>query len=270
MNILVLGDCASSGNNTLLPSILQTNDLTVKYSMSWKGDNWKKLMLWYLKETKNNRNQILDQNNIYFNATKYLEEQELANSYFKYISHNHHLTNVSKNGVTAYSYYRRLQKYEIKFNHKPDIIFVTDYYPKHNWQRINHNNSKYFLEKRFDPMNDNFVVNKQLKAPEYIQKLAYAKAKKYFLKGSNFMLKRNQKIMTWFLNYLESNNYKYYKIKFYRGFKEFDNDPSVVDCSSIADQYTTGGQDIVSEKIKASKWIADKIVQQHPWLTDNQ
>ena len=111
-NILVLGDCASAGTNILTQEITGEKGALIEYSLAWNGTYWKDINKWYLKKTKNNRGKITDFSLIPFHAVKYLLEQELINSYWKHISQP--IENMSKNGATAYGYYKRLKKYEKK------------------------------------------------------------------------------------------------------------------------------------------------------------
>lgn len=265
MNILILGDCASAGTNVLTPYITGHKGAIIEYSLTWGNKYWKNINAWYLKETKNKRNTIKDIKTIPFDAVKYLVEQELANSYWKHIPVD--VDNRSKNGTTAGGYYKRLLKYE-KTKGRPDVIFVTDHTISHKWQVINHKGQKYFFEKNFDERQPEFRHNPQLTAPLEVQQMAFEKSKDTHFKG--LVEKRNKRIMSWFLRFLEKNNYKFYKIKFYNGFEEFDNDQDVLDCSDLVEKYTEGHGDRVDIKIEVAPLIAQRIQNKFTWLTDNQ
>jgi len=265
MNILILGDCASAGTNVLTPEITGDKGAIIEYSLTWGNRYWKDIMKWYLEETKYERGTIKDMNTIPFKSIKYLYEQEIANSYWKYIPVN--VDNRSKNGATAGGYYKRLLKYE-KDKGRPDVIFITDHTLSHKWQVINHNGQKYFFEKNFDLRQPNFTYNAQLNSPLEIQKMAFEKAKATYHNG--VVEKRNKRIMSWFIKFLKKKNYKFYKIKFYEGFDEFDNDPSVLDCSDLVQKYTVGHGDRVDIKIQVAPLIAQMIQQKYKWLTENQ
>ena len=171
------------------------------------------------------------------------------------------MTNLSKGGSTAGSYYKRLIKYE-KEQGKPDLIFITDHALRHSWQVVNYQGQQYFLEKEHDPNSQGFFMNEKLKASEKVQHMAYLKAKKHFNNGET--AKRNKRIMSWFLNYLEKNNYKYKKIKLYSGFDEFDHGEGVIDCSDFVSQYTTPKGDKVATKIEVAPKIAKRILDNWP------
>jgi hypothetical protein len=262
-DILILGDCASSGNLLLVPEITGEKGAHLEYNMTWGGKYHKALQVWYLKQTKNAREKITNLNAIDGLAIQYLKEQEMKHCYWKFIEQK--VTNLSKIGATAGGYFRRLQKYETKVGKSPDIIFVTDYPMGHKWQVINHLGKKYFFEKNYDPRRPEFNYNPLLTSTEEVQKIAWEKSKQSHDKGN--VEKRNQRVMSRFINYLKINEYNFIKIKFYEGFKEFDNDPNVLDCSDLVKKYTVGNGDAVDVKIEMQLRIAQRIVNKFDWLT---
>lgn len=259
-NILVLGDCASAGTNTLAPEITGQKDIVVEYSMPWNEKYSQDIDFWYLKNNHKNFS-LIDYNNIHHDALKYLYDQEIKNSYWKYF--NTAVTNLSKNGATAYGYYKRLIKYEDRTGVKPNMIFVTDYTMSHNWQRINYEGKKYFFEKNFDERKPNFNINHSLTSPVEIQRMAFEKAKKYYY--SKKLIQRNKSIMSWFLGFLNRENYNYIKLKFYGGFDEFDGS-DVIDCSDLVKQYTVGHGDRSLVKNNVAMEIAKRINAKYKWL----
>ena len=136
MKILVLGDCASAGTNVLTPEITGKKGTLIEYNLAWNHKYWKAINVWYLEQTKNKKERITDSTRIPFNALYYLSQQEIANSYWKYI--NVPIVNKSKNGATAYGYYKRLIKYEKKEGVRPELIVVTSHDLNHCWQKINY------------------------------------------------------------------------------------------------------------------------------------
>jgi hypothetical protein len=268
-NILVLGDCASAGTNVLTPEITGEKGALIEYSLAHRNTYWKAINKWYLKKRKDHREKITDFSSIPFRAFEYLEEQELMNSYWKHISEP--IVNMSKNGATAYGYYKRLKKYEKKYNRRPDIIFISDYAINHNWQRVNHKGHKYFFEKGYDQRKPEFIVNPRLTATSEVQRIAYEKSKLYYNKG--VVEKRAKRIMSWFINYLTKNNYRFYKIRFYEGFDEFDNNADVLDCLDLQKNYRSSEKGVgerVDLKIETAPLIAQRIVEKFPWLTLKQ
>ena len=143
MKVLVLGDCASAGTNVLAPEILGQKNTLIKGRVTSDRKYEKDVCLWYLKQTKDKKIPIKNIKRIPYDAINYLREQEVANSYWKYI--NGPIINMSKVGATAGGYYKRLLKYE-KTNGRPDIIVVTDHSPNHMWQVINYKGKQYFYK----------------------------------------------------------------------------------------------------------------------------
>lgn len=262
MKVLVLGDCASAGTNVLTPEITGEKNALLEYSLSWNSKYLKAVNIWYLNQTKNNRKKITDRTKIPHDALDYLRQHEIANSYWKYI--NTPVVNKSKVGATAYGYYKRLIKYEKEQGERPGLIIVTDHSLNHCWQRINYLGEKYFFEKQFDRRRPTFSVNPHLKSPTEAQKLAFEKSKKNYEK--NLRPKRNNKIMSWFLKFLKKNNYKFIKIKFYKGFSDFDNDPGILDCSDLVERYSTLQGDRIDVKVAVAPLIAERIVERYPFL----
>lgn len=260
MKILVLGDCASAGTNVLTQQITGEQGAVIEYSLTWGGKYWKDVVAWYLRETKNKRDGVLSKDQIPALAEKYLLEQERIHSYWKYIDAG--IDNRSKNGATAGGYYKRLLKYQ-KEKGRPDVIFITDHTMSHKWQVINHNGQKYFLEKNFDPRSPEFEPNNNLRSPAEVQKIAFERAKQDF--KYDRMSKRNQRIMSWFLRYLDNNGYRYHKLKMYKGFTEFD-DGQALDCSDLIEKYSVGHGDRVDIKVKVQMEIANRIIGKYPWL----
>ena len=263
MQILILGDCASSGSNVLTGEITGDPKCTIEYSLTWRGQYINDLILWYLRRTQESREKVLI-HDIPMQAINYLHEQEMRNSYWKFIDHS--VKNCSKNGATAGGYFKRLKKYESKKG-KPDVIFVTDYGINHNWQVVNHKGSKYFFERTFDPRYPEFQPNKNTKAPVEVQKIAHEKAKHTF--EINRVHTRNKRIMSWFLRYLDKNNYCYHKLKMYGGYKEFEAGDTV-DCSDLVTQYRSKHGDIVYLKNKVQPLIAERVIKKHSWLKSKE
>lgn len=264
MKILILGDCSSAGTNVLTQQITGEKGAVVEYSLTWGGRYWKNLISWYLRETKSKRDIVLNKDQLPIYAENYLREQEMLNSYWKYIPVE--VDNRSKSGATAGGYYKRLLKYE-KEKGRPDVIFITDHTVTHKWQVINYKGQKYFLEKNYDERKPNFISNPQLRAPVEVQRLAFEKAKHTHEKGS--VQKRNKKIMSWFIHFLQKNHYRFYKLKFYNGFDEFDCDTTVLDCSDLVDKFRSENGDRVDVKVQVQSELASRIIQRYPWLTSN-
>ena len=259
-NILVLGDCASAGTNVLASEILNVPDVLVEYSMPWNTQYHQAIDFWYLKNNHSNLG-LIDYNDVRGKALEYLYNQEIKNSYWKHFKTK--VTNLSKNGATAYGYYKRLIKYEERTGIRPQVIFVTDYTISHNWQRVNYKGKKYFFEKNFDERKPEFTVNPALSSPVEVQRRAFEKAKTNFYNKN--LVSRNKAVMTWFIKWLEMKNYKYIKLKFYGGFDEFD-DSDTVDCSDLVRQYTVGHGDRCDIKNKVGFEIAQRIQNKHKWL----
>jgi len=274
MKILILGDCASAGTNVLTGDIIGNDDCVVEYSLSWRGQYHEQIIIWYMKKRKELKNlrpwipakDVKKFDGFFSDAIDFMHEQELANSYWKYI--NASVTNLSVNGATAGGYYKRLKKYELDHG-RPDVIFVTDHTIDHKWQVVNLDGQKYFFEKNYDPRHPDFVYNDSLKAGEDAQRKAFEKAKRNHEKGND--VKRNKRIMSWFIKHLDSNGYNYHKLKMYDGFQEFNN--GAVDCSDLVKKYTARESDyrgdIPKIKVEVQSEIAKRIVTAHPWLTNS-
>jgi len=261
MKVLVLGDCASDGSNCLNKQIIGEDRVDTEYSLSWNEEYHKLIVLWYLKMSKSQRGSVKHMIDIKDNAIDYLHDKEYGMAWVKHLDTKLDVTNISKGGATAYGYYKRLLKYEAKHK-RPDIILLTDHDPTHPWQRININDQKYFFEKGYDPRKPDFKTNPKLKSPAEVQEMAFNKSKFYYHSGLN--QKRNFKIMSWLCRYLEENNYNFIKIKFYKGFSEFDHDPNVIDCSDLTKKYTVMPRGTISSaklevQDEISKRIQDKL-----------
>ena len=254
MKTLVLGDCASSGTNVLTEDIIGEKNATIQGSLTTNGNYVKDIMAWYLKQAKEKHIPIKDIKKIPYDAVTYLREQEVINSYWQYV--NEPVVNMSKEGATGGGYYKRLLKYENEHT-RPDIIVVTDYSLKHMWQVINNAGTQYFFEKIYKPEYPDFYTNPSLNAPEHIQYMAWLKARECY--ENKTTIKRNKRIMSWFLNYLDKNDYRYIKVKFYGGFEEFDNDYNCIDCLDLQSQYTTDAGEKVAIKIDMAPKIASRI-----------
>ena len=266
-NTLILGDCASDGSCTLVKEIIGQNQIDVEYALSWDLKYHKRIIHWYLKMTQGQRGNVLA-GNIFSKAHQYMQERELREAWPKYLDPNLNLTNMSKGGATAYGYYKRLLKHEFQHG-RPDLIVLTDYDPTHPWQRINLDGNKYFLEKNYDSRKPYFSVNPALKSPPEVQRLAFDKAK--FTNKYELNQKRNFKIMHWFHKYLEKEKYNFIKLKFYKGFDQFDKDTNVIDCSDLRNKYSIlpRGTDIVLKKQVQSE-IGRRVQEKILLLTSKQ
>jgi len=103
----VLGDCASAGTNVMASEITGKSDILVEYSMPWNDKLHQAIDFWYLKKN-HKRLGLIDYNQVHYKALDYLYDQEIKNSYWKHFKTK--VTNLSKNGATAYGYYKRLLK----------------------------------------------------------------------------------------------------------------------------------------------------------------
>ena len=148
MKILVLGDCASTGVHVLDTTITGGYKENYSYTTRWKSPYLKEVIGWYLKNAKNSERKIKwgDAELLSSKAIKYLKEQELANSYWKYINTN--VVNLSYNGSTASGHYKNLLEYE-RLHGRPDIIVVTDHGTHLKWITVHHKGKKYFFENDF-------------------------------------------------------------------------------------------------------------------------
>jgi len=233
-NTLILGDCASTGSLTYVKEIIGQNQISTGYTLSSDSKHHKKIIHWYLKMVKGKRGNIIA-GDLFKKALQYMEEKELNEAWPKYLDSDLNVTNMSKLGATAYGYYKRLLKYELR-NGRPDLIVLTDYDPTHPWQRINLDRNKYFLEKNYDSNKPYFSVNPELKSPAEVQRLAFNKAE--YTYNNNLNQTRNFKIMKWFLKYLDKEKYNVIKLKLYGGFDQFDRDTNVIDCSNLHYTYS--------------------------------
>lgn len=259
MKVLVLGDCASAGTNNLTGEILGTEDISIQKSLQWNGQFLEQICAWYLAKTKGDRKPFKNRSELAHDAVNYLTQQEMKESYWQFVDFadsNVSLTNVSKTGATAGGYYKRLLKYE-KIHGRPDIIYVTDHTKDHSHQVVNYLGKQYFYEQMYNEGQEYFQINHNWKSPVTAQRLAHSKRLAYF---HNYAVeKRNKRIMTWFINYLDKNNYTYKKIKFCQDFfPEFD-DSSTIDCSDLGAQYITANGDDVKAKIAVARDIAKRI-----------
>ena len=266
-NTLILGDCASDGSCTLVKEIIGQNQIDVEYALSWDLKYHKRIIHWYLKMTQGQRGNVLA-GNIFSKAHQYMQERELREAWPKCLDPNLNLTNMSKGGATADGYYKRLLKHEFQHG-RPDLIVLTDYDPTHPWQRINLDGNKYFLEKNYDSRKPDFSVNPALKSSPEVQKLAFDKAK--FTNKHELNQKRNFKIMHWFHKYLEKEKYNFIKLKFYKGFDQFDKDTNVIDCSDLRNKYSIlpRGTDSVLKKQVQSE-IGRRVQEKILLLTSKQ
>ena len=66
--------------------------------------------------------------------------------------------------------------------------------------------------------------------------------------------------------FLKKNDYKFIKIKFYKGFSDFDNDPDILDCSDLVERYSTPQGDRTDIKITVAPLIAQRIIERYPWM----
>tara|TARA_B100001115_G_scaffold157981_1_gene130791 strand:+ start:385 stop:1182 length:798 start_codon:yes stop_codon:yes gene_type:complete len=261
INVLVLGDCSSNGINVLAQQIIGTDKGFIEYNIAWDIKNHKSIVRWYLDSTKGKREKN-SFDNIVRTAHEYLKKKEIQKAWPALLDNKFNITNLSKEGATAYGYYRRLYKYEIKHG-RPDLIILTDHHPSHPWQRINIDGHKYFLEKNYDKRRPVFQVNPLLKASAEVQELAFNKAKHTTLNDLN--KKRNVRIMNWFYDYLVNGKYKFIKVKFYEAFAQF-NHKDVVDCSDLFNRYRVlpRGEDCkIKNEVQhdIAKRVQEKILQ---------
>jgi hypothetical protein len=254
--IILLSDCAGSGSNCLADKIIGSDQSYIAFNLGHDRNYEKKIVLYNLKNNPirkfkadmNNREQL------FLESLRFMWQQELKNSWTTYIK-DFDIINHSKNGASAFTFYKRLKKYEAEQG-RPNLILLTNYTIRHQWQIINHMGRQYFLEKNYNTNQPNFRYNPYLKTPKTVQELAWKKAKKNLELG--LTIKRNQRAMAWLVRYLNKNQYNYIKIKFYDGFDDFDGG-DCVDCSDLAKRYVSDIYDDYKMKINVQPLIAKRV-----------
>lgn len=260
MNILILGDCQSNGNNLLVPEIVPT-ETTIPYGLLHKNKFYKELRKWYLNELKASKQKRLlidtmkNIENIDKDLVQYLKKKQLEKAWPTYLDVNHTVTNLSFHDRTAIGYLRSLHRY-LESNKKPDKILVTDHTPTHQVFRL-YPRSKYY-EVSYDP-GDLFVFNNRISLDEDIQLQIYQKSKSLYEKNSNHIIKRSLKLFGWFLKYLERNGFEYQVIFFHNIFKNSFTSSKSIDCTHFYQQYFTEKGEIPLIKANLQNNIAQHI-----------
>jgi len=254
--IILLSDCAGSGSNCLAHKIIGDDQSYIAFSIGHNKDHYKKIVLYNLKNNpiRKFKADMNNKNQLYLESLEFMIKQELKEAWPKHIK-KFNIINLSKNGATAFTFFKRLKKHELDQG-RPGLILLTDHVDRHQWQIVNHAGKQYFLEKNYNPEQPTFEYNPNLKASETVQKLAWQKAKKNFTLG--LTRKRNKKAMAWLIKYLDRNQYKYIKIKFYDGLDNF-NCPECIDCSDLTKRYVSDIYDDYKMKIKMQPLIAERV-----------
>jgi len=269
MNILLLGDCQSNGNNLLVPEILSTNT-RIPYGLLYKDKYFQHVKKWYLKkliedkkldefkkvvnDINNKGEEISNYLRVSKEISKYLRVRQLERAWPSMIK-QHNITNLSFGGRTAIGYLKSLQKY-LESNPKPDRILITDHTPTHQVFRLAPNEEYY--ESSYE-LGDDFQLNHRISIDEKKQFEIYQKAKFLYHKNPKTIVKRSLRFFKWFLKYLDKNNFQYQLIFFIDLFQENFRTTTSIDCTKYYKEYHKSDGDDPNTKIKLQSSIANHV-----------
>jgi len=251
-NVLVLGDCASNGNNALGHLVYDNPHAVLTFSLQYhkKFDD---IVRWFLRERKNGK--FLDKKisikNLNHVALKTLREEEKNISWPNLLNFN--VTNRSINGNHFCNYILQLEKYceTIK---NPDLVLITDYTPSHMVVYFTEDNKKYKFLCEPHAENEEYDYHKH-RYPRSIhqKKLTFIKKQNsYSLQYQNNKTRRYLSILE---NKLHLKNIPYLFVLLREENRHFFSPNKVIDLTDIKSQWDNGsGGEYESGEISELKY----------------
>jgi len=240
MNLVILGDCQSNGNNCLAHEILdqkESNNL-----QTWSLRYHKKIdvaLKWMLKHLKENGTDFEhNTKNIQAMVWNYLRKQELKISWPSMLDPSMSVYNYSVNGAHFVGYLKRLKTHIEKYGN-PDFIFVTDYFVSHQCTTFKWEGIRYYFEKStygdagWDPELYSEPVHERLKARLEIQST----------KNKKWHLRKHKKAYDQLIRYIRSRNIPYATIRFSSG-------TGIMFWRQVFDKFMKTDIDCVPERMK--------------------
>jgi len=268
MRILVLGDCASNGNNTMSHLIRGDDNTISQWSVS-VDERMDTLQRWFLKEVSKRKDftETINLNDLGTQSLKYIKQRELNAGWPSMLDPNWEVFNLSKNGNHFARYTQQLVDWQQEHG-DPDLVLVTDYTWSHVYFRFANNGTKY----SFTP---SFRLNgiKEYTGKESYPKNIHSKLKNSvdsYLKLSlseqwNFCMKSHRRHFLNFKKHL--NNLTWMPVHIWPEFKTFwdDAELNVINISSIHKSYRVNSDYMIlqgeycKKKLELQQSIADVI-----------
>ena len=260
-NLLVLGDCASNGNNCLGHEVYKNDDVCLTFSLMYH-QSFDDVIKWYIRRRKqgDTTSQSIDYRDLKKVAMQELRQQEKQSSWPTYLDYA--VENKSINGNHFSNYIIQFEKF-LKENNKPDLILITDYSQSHMVVYFTYKKQKYkFL---CEPHAENEVYDKELhNYPKEVHDIKIKLIKKQNQYSDSYQSRKNLKYLKLLQTKLENANIPYIgvvlraKNKFL--FQNFDH---VVDISHIKSQWCVGDEydsgEICYKKFHLQKKCADEV-----------
>tara|TARA_R100000027_G_scaffold9452_1_gene6792 strand:+ start:493 stop:1221 length:729 start_codon:yes stop_codon:yes gene_type:complete len=191
MTQILLGDCAATGEDILLPAITGINDLTEDDRRDPKKFE-KQIILWYLKNSKNKTDIESISHQAYLYKIK--KEKELAWPMLLGIDQN-----LAVVGETWQGMHNKLKKY-LANNPAPEVVMATDFASGHRCVVINRDGRQYVVRRELA-----FIEMPQRVYPLDIYDVFVDKYKQQEVHGPEYQNRKNRKSLALFAKLCEKH-----------------------------------------------------------------
>ncbi len=254
MNIVVLGDCASNGNNCFAHRIID-NPQRITYSLAYHKQ-YKDIIKWYLKQERYHTVALANLQHTALAAYRLVEKQCSWPSKI-----DGKVYNYSKVGQTFMGYLVDLRKHIATYG-KPDSIIVTDYTENHLYIRTKVANESHegivyptILDTKYNP-----------ELHTYSQALfdcRYHKAKVELTKSQNYHNRKSYHAFYWLKKYINELEIPVVYVTFRPNTSISSGFVNALDVSDIHNLYCGNNEYQDGEdselKLKAQQILSDRI-----------
>jgi len=263
--IIVLGDCASNGNNALGHLVYNDNNLVMTFSLKYHK-KFDEVAKWFFESKKQGtisyEGPPINKDNLHNVAMKALIQQEKAISWPAKLKKD--TVNLSINGNHFGYYLLQLKKY-LTNNPAPDHLLITDYSSDHIFLHFTHKGTRYNILPSYSLLDQSYKHDNK-KYPENVHKVVVCKFKKEHKKSSKYLMKKNQRMFKILKSFCNNNNIPYTCVLFRNEFREIFSNEDFIDLVNIKDQWSSCNKhnsgEICIKKFQLQEKCAD-LINQH-------
>ena len=210
MNLVVLGDCASSGTNCLAWQVTGNDAVNVRFSLAYNND-YNEIIKWYMHQRKQGKfTDPVKMQYIQQQSLKALTNAELEVAWPTFLDCT--VFNYSVIGNTFQGYISDLKKH-ISMHGMPDCVCITDFSEDHVYVRVNSNNEKYSGVVHRGWLGSEYNSNTMSYTKQIFDK-KQKQGRKEYNKGQAYLNKKSNHSFYFLKKFLEKNNINYFFVKF--------------------------------------------------------
>lgn len=247
--ILVLGDCASNGNNALGHLVYNDDNVVMTYSLIYH-QKFDEVVKWFFTSKKNGDivydGPAINNSNIHHIAMAELVKKEKEISWPEKLQKD--TVNLSINGNHFGYYLVQLKRY-LSNNSKPAHVLITDYSSDHIFLHFIRDGVRYDILPSYSLLDKPYEHGKK-SYPENLHETVVDKFKTERKKSSKYLMKKNKRMFKVLKNFCNKNDIEYTCVLFRNEFRDIFLNEDVIDLVDIKNQWSNGIGDNSGEVCK--------------------